>query len=153
MALDEMELRKNNLEHQETLEVAPDFGVENEAGQGIETEQKAAPESETIAPVGTPAPVSAPQPIAKDPVVATVESILTENLGDLYLSLPADEQQKFKAKGEETSKKIVELLRSAKATFKKIFNLIFDWLKTIPGINKFFTEQEAKIKADKIMKI
>jgi len=153
MALDEMELRKNNLEHQETPEVAPDFGVESEVEQGIETEPQAAPEREAIAPMAAPSPTYAPQPIAKDPVVATVESILTENLGDLYLSLPPDEQQKFKAKGEETTKKIVELLRSAKATFKKIFNLIFDWLKTIPGINKFFTEQEAKIKADKIMKI
>jgi len=26
-----------------------------------------------------------------------------------------------------------------------------DWLKILPGVNKFFLEQEAKIKTDKIL--
>jgi hypothetical protein len=34
---------------------------------------------------------------------------------------------------------------------KKILALIRDWLKLIPGVNRFFLEQEAKIKTDKIL--
>jgi hypothetical protein len=34
---------------------------------------------------------------------------------------------------------------------KKIFVLIRAWLKIIPGVNRFFLEQEAKIKTDKIL--
>ena len=34
---------------------------------------------------------------------------------------------------------------------KKIFQLILEWLKLLPGINRFFLEQEAKIKTDRII--
>ncbi|MDD5289678.1 MAG: hypothetical protein PHT40_00580 [Patescibacteria group bacterium] len=153
MSIDEMELIKK-VEYEAPPEAAPDFGVESETGKGLENKPEVMPEQEAPgAFAGIPVPLSAPQPTAKDPVVASVENILEENLADLYINLSPQEQARFKAKGEETTKKIVELLRSAKATFKKIFNLIFGWLKIIPGINKFFMEQEAKIKADKIIKL
>ena len=35
----------------------------------------------------------------------------------------------------------------------KIIDVIKKWLSIIPGINKFFLEQEAKIKTDKIMEL
>jgi hypothetical protein len=152
MSIDSPELIKKT-EQEASPETAPDLGVESESGQSRENESLITPEQEANNPVTEPAPVSAPSPVAKDNVTVAVETILTENLGDLYLSLPPNEQQKFKNKGEETTKKIVELLRSAKATFKKIFQLILGWLRIIPGMNKFFMEQEAKIKADKIMKL
>jgi len=65
----------------------------------------------------------------------------------------ASEQKAFKLKGEETVTKINELLSHTKVKVNKIIALIRDWLKLIPGINKFFLEQETKIKADKIIKI
>ena len=36
---------------------------------------------------------------------------------------------------------------------KKIFELLLQWLKLLPGVNKFFLEQEAKIKVDQIMSL
>ena len=42
-------------------------------------------------------------------------------------------------------------MQQTKIQVKKIFILIISWLKIIPGVNKFFLEQEAKIKADRIL--
>ena len=61
--------------------------------------------------------------------------------------------QEFKIKGEETAGKIRELLKSTHIKVKKIFRLIYEWLRLLPGVNKFFLEQEAKIKTDNIVLI
>jgi hypothetical protein len=63
------------------------------------------------------------------------------------------EQANFKKVGEETVVKINKLLLETKVKVNKIVALIRKWLKLIPGVNKFFLEQEVKIKADKIMRI
>ncbi|HZJ41757.1 MAG TPA: hypothetical protein VFD51_01950 [Patescibacteria group bacterium] len=55
--------------------------------------------------------------------------------------------------GEDTTAKINLLLNKTKIKVDKIISLIKKWLKIIPGINHFFLEQEAKIKADKIINI
>jgi len=82
-----------------------------------------------------------------------VEGILEEDLDEIYLKLNPNKQREFKEKGEETALKINQLLDRAKVKAKKIINLIKNWLSLIPGVNKFFLEQEVKIKADKILKI
>jgi len=82
-----------------------------------------------------------------------VEDTLSQGLENIYLDMDANTQIKFRQKGEETSQKIAGLLQKGKATLKKVLSLIVDWLKIIPGINRHFLEQEAKIKADQIMKI
>ena len=43
------------------------------------------------------------------------------------------------------------MIETGKAVGRKILKLIRSWLKLIPGVNKFFLEQEAKIKTDKIV--
>lgn len=82
-----------------------------------------------------------------------IESILANGLADLYIKMPADKQQEFKLAGEQTARKINSLLDQAKVKIKEIVGLIRKWLLIIPGVNKFFLEQEAKIKADEIMNI
>lgn len=82
-----------------------------------------------------------------------IDNILAEGLNEIFLKMKPDEQKIFKQKGEETVTKINELLNKTKLKVKKIIELIKRWLRLIPGINKFFLEQEAKIKADKIMKM
>jgi hypothetical protein len=69
----------------------------------------------------------------------------------MFLKLPPDQQAAFKKVGEETAEKIKGMMDSGKLKAKKVVDLIKDWLKMIPGVNKFFLEQEAKIKTDKIM--
>lgn len=82
-----------------------------------------------------------------------IDKILAEGLNDIFLNLPKDKQKEFQEKGEETVKKISLLLREAKVKVSKIVELIKNWLKLIPGVNKFFLEQETKLKVDKIIKI
>jgi len=85
--------------------------------------------------------------------LAAIDKILADGLEDIFINLPPDKQQKFKTSGEETVKKINSLLEGAKVKAKKIVDLIRRWLATLPGINRFFLEQEAKIKTDRIMRL
>lgn len=84
---------------------------------------------------------------------AAIDRILSEGLNEVFIGMDAKTQHEFKQKGEETVVKINLLLGQAKVKVNKIIDLIRAWLKIIPGINKFFLEQETKIKADKILKI
>lgn len=87
----------------------------------------------------------------KSPSLLMVEVILSEHLESLYETLAANKKEDFKRKGEEAATAIDALVCSFKAKAKAIINLIKEWLSVIPGINKFFLEQEAKIKTQKIM--
>ena len=104
-------------------------------------------------PRGVPPPVPTRPAMAppKEPELVKIENILEENLKEVYASLPADIKPKFKAKGEETATKIRELMEKTKVKARKILKLIKAWLKLIPGVNKFFLEQEAAIKTQKLM--
>lgn len=93
----------------------------------------------------------APPGVEKDALYSEVEQILSEDLGDVYKSMAPGDQLRFKIKGEETAQTIHTLIQSAGATARKVLGLILTWLKMIPGVNKFFLEQESKIKTDEIM--
>ncbi len=90
-------------------------------------------------------------PQTKDPVTIKIEHILEEGLNDAYQELTPVQKQEFKIKGEETAWKIRNLLKDSHIKIKQIFRLLVEWLKMLPGINRFFLEQEAKIKADRII--
>lgn len=81
-----------------------------------------------------------------------VEEILATGLADVFQSMSPREQEKFKVKGEETAKTIVTLIQKLKLTARKALHLISDWLKTISGVNKYFIEQETKIKTEEVMR-
>lgn len=99
-----------------------------------------------------PAPAVPAAPV-KSPVLEKIEDVLEEDLQDIYFQMPSEKQAEFAKKGEETALKIEVLLRQVKVKVNKILQLIIKWLKLIPGINRYFLEQEAKIKTDKILKI
>ncbi|PIR12842.1 hypothetical protein COV49_03955 [Candidatus Falkowbacteria bacterium CG11_big_fil_rev_8_21_14_0_20_39_10] len=82
-----------------------------------------------------------------------IEKVLAQDLEEAYLNMPPAKQKEFKVKGEKTAQKINALLDKTKVKAKKIISLIKKWLSLIPGINKFFLEQETKIKVDEIMKM
>lgn len=90
-------------------------------------------------------------PVMSDPLTQKIEKILEENVSDAYSRLSPIAQQEFKLKGEIASQKISELLKTTHIKVKKIFQLVLEWLKLLPGINRFFLEQEAKIKTDQII--
>ncbi len=80
-----------------------------------------------------------------------IENVLADGLDDLYLKMDQPSQERFKKAGEETGRAIDNLIASGRCTAKKVVEIIKKWLSLIPGINRFFLEQEAKIKTDKIM--
>jgi hypothetical protein len=90
-------------------------------------------------------------PIVKDKITLAIEKILEDDLADAYKELSPLQKQQFKIKGEKTAWEIRRLLKATHIKIKKILRLIFDWLRLLPGINRFFLEQEAKIKTDKIV--
>lgn len=112
---------------------------------------------------GENAPAEAIKPPAVSPAVSLmapiagrqkeIENVLSQGIEDIYLSLTPEKRREFKKAGEETAKKISRLLAKAKINIREIIKLIIKWLSLIPGVNKYFLEQEAKIKADEIMKM
>lgn len=85
--------------------------------------------------------------------VKDIENVLARDLEDEFVKMSPEDQKEFKEKGEETAAKINILLEKAKANVGKIVKLIRKWLAMIPGVNKFFLEKEAKIKADEIIRL
>lgn len=138
------------------VEVVPEVEPAREA-EPVEAPVEAAPEEQPAPQEAPPPPapvaVAPVAPAAKDPTTAQIEELLAEDLTDEFLNMSPEKQQEFKQKGEETAGKIREILEQAKVNARKIFDLIRDWLKLIPGVNKFFLEQEAKIKTDKILRL
>ena len=98
------------------------------------------------------APV-AQKPVEKDETLIRVEKIMEKDLGSFYTTMPPAAQALFKKKGEEAANEISAMIRNFKVKVGKVLKLLRDWLHTIPGVNRFFLEQEAKIKTDNIMEM
>ncbi|MCX6745484.1 MAG: hypothetical protein NTX00_00525 [Candidatus Parcubacteria bacterium] len=90
---------------------------------------------------------------AKSPALEKIENVLSEDLEEIYFQLPPEKKAEFKARGEEAAGKLAILLSAVKIKVKKVLELIRNWLKLIPGVNKFFLEQEVKIKTDKLLEL
>jgi len=102
---------------------------------------------------GVPATAAAAPAVPKDEVTLEVEKIMEQGLGAYYAKLPPQAKEKFKTKGEQTAHELSGMVRNFKVKFKQALAMIRDWLLCIPGINKFFLEQEAKIKVDRIIEL
>lgn len=130
--------------------------VQREAVPEVQPERPAEAEEEAARRRYAPPPPAqepAKQPVVKSEEFVEIENILSENLDELYLQMTPQQQMAFKQKGEETSNKVQILLNEAKIKVKEILNLIKDWLRLLPGVNKFFIEQEAKIKTDRLLNL
>jgi hypothetical protein len=99
---------------------------------------------------------SAPMPLpvsAAEQQLQQIESVLAEGLHDVFVSLPPAEQQKFKVAGEQAAREVSGLLAQVKVKVDAIIAVLKRWLGTLPGVNTFFVEQEAKIKAEKLVRL
>ncbi len=109
------------------------------------------------APVSKPAhPPQTSTPQQKKKIVKSeerkeIEEILAEDLEEVYISLPASARVKFRIEGEKAAAKIEILLKNTKLAIMDVIKVIREWLLALPGVNRFFVEQEAKIKADKLI--
>lgn len=133
--------------------VLPEKKVEIEKPLMREAEKAPPAETEAEKPIVTTvvAPVTARPP--KSETLVKIEKILEEDLEEFYFSMPPKQQRIFKEKGEETASKIERMVETGRAVGRKILHLIRAWLKLIPGVSRFFLEQEAKIKTDKVISV
>lgn len=152
---DPQEMLKTPVEHEVSSVEADETAWEQSAEHRddiLEAEER--PELEALQEAPSASVGAAPAAVAgKDEVIIEVERILEEGLGPYYASLPEEARPVFKQKGEEVAKEVSEMVRTFKFRVARTLQLITDWLKTIPGVNRFFLEQEAKIKTDRIMEL
>ncbi|MBI5134892.1 hypothetical protein HZA86_01495 [Candidatus Uhrbacteria bacterium] len=134
--------------------VAPgEAQVEQQEGSGGGTAETPAP-----SPVGLPAhptaqPQSAPLPAGAAEELQQIEAILSEGLEQDFSALPPPIQVAFRKEGERIAAAIQVLLEHSRAVARQIAELIRKWLGMIPGANRFFLEQEAKIKTDQLLEL
>ncbi len=149
----------NPVEQPEDLPVAENApqAEQGEAETTVEEPREAAPAISSTEQNPTPAqrrprrttgPIISP---VRDELVARIEKIMEDGVGDAFQRLSPIAKQELKIKGEQTAIKIRELLKATHLKVKKIFQLILEWMKLLPGVNRFFLEQEAKIKTDRII--
>jgi len=137
-----------------TPEVAREAEVRPEQKPEQKTEVASEKYTEAAIPVITktaPVQTASRDRSAKSPELLEIEAIMSEGLDKAYMSMSTEKRQEFRRTGEQTAKNIQNLLTTGKATVQKIRALLIKWLKMLPGINKFFLEQEAKIKADRMI--
>lgn len=133
--------------------------AEKAEGQVVEkssvSEEKPAEKPGEAAPAASISPAAlkaAPVPIVKkSETLEKIEDILEEDLADAYQEMPPEVKKQFRETGEQTAVEIEGMMYKVKVHSKKIFNLLFGWLKIIPKVNKFFLKQEAKLKTDEIL--
>ncbi|MDD5043226.1 MAG: hypothetical protein PHD51_00980 [Patescibacteria group bacterium] len=136
------EFPKKEVVKENAPEKAPEFLPQEKEEEGEKREGK------VEIPSGAPVTPTTPY---KSPTFLEIENILSEDLDEVYFSLPPEKRKQFKERGEETASRIEKMIKAVRINAHKILNLIKKWLKIIPGVNQFFLEQEAKIKADKIL--
>ncbi len=137
-----------------TSEAGPKPEAEKRAEQAKEAAAEKEEEGKVEEKVTLTPPIGGEEAVLpKDPMVEKIEKILEEDLEQVYLLMTPEQQKIFKDKGEETASKIRILVQRVKIRVKEILSIIREWLATIPGVNKFFIEQEAKIKTDKILEM
>lgn len=125
----------------------------NEQKDAFLEQAEAAPTSSVQTASATDPQAVTAQAIAKDEVTVQLEKILEDGLGEYVAAMPEEARVRFLYKGQETANAITAMVRSLHIQAKKVVELIRSWLLTIPGVNKFFLEQEAKIKTDKVLEL
>ncbi len=133
--------------------------------RAAETIEVRSPERRPAAPLEAPSADVSPLPVAPPsgptalpsrpltPLQQEIENVLAEGLAELYRSLEPRAQAEFRAQGEATARELSSLIQRVKFTLSEVLKLIRQWLASVPGISRYFVEQTAKIKADKILKL
>jgi hypothetical protein len=131
-------------------EAAKEMAAEAEKDTFLETAEEGAPTTSATS-AQTDGSNVAEEPLEKDEITLEVERILEDGLGEYIPDMPGEAREKFIKKGGEVAGQVSIMVRSLNVQVKRVVDLIKDWLLTIPGVNRYFIEQEAKIKTDRIV--
>lgn len=134
-------------------ERTPESAVERARDTGAESKSSAPASQVKVIPPRVLEPEPLPVVSTKDPLFMEVEHVLEDGLMPYYQAMNPKNQQIFQKRGEELTKTLTEMVGSAHLQLRKVVELIRRWLMLIPGVNRFFLEQEAKIRADRIATI
>ncbi|OIO52237.1 hypothetical protein COY93_04395 [Candidatus Uhrbacteria bacterium CG_4_10_14_0_8_um_filter_58_22] len=138
----------------------PESGLELEpTAEGAAAESEPAEESadesvgqlpavQTVAPAVIPAADR-----SRDMLLIEVEEKLEDNLWDAYRAMTPDLRLKFKMEGERIAQVVREGIATGRVVAHNILTMIVEWLGMIPGVNRWFLIQEAKIKTDALIKL
>lgn len=132
--------------------------AEREARQEMAAEKKSeaflepAPTT-VVAPQAGQATQAPAQEAVKDEVTIEVEKILEYGLGDYIPDMPEEARERFLKKGGEVAAQLSVMVRTLNVQVSLVVGLIKEWLLTIPGVNRYYIEQEAKIKTDQIVEL
>ncbi|MFA6430021.1 MAG: hypothetical protein WCV84_06045 [Patescibacteria group bacterium] len=101
--------------------------------------------------------------VMEDPLHDQVVKILVEDLGQLgeeYKELAENGSQgkkqqleRFVEASRQLAARLVREIRAGKLQERGAHEEIHKWLSTIPGVNKYFLMQMAKIKTDKLLQL
>ena len=83
-------------------------------------------------------------PQVKDQLTVDIEKIMEEDLKDAFKELDIIQKEEFKIKGEDTALKIRAAMRQAKIKVKTIIRLLVQWLKMLPGVNRFLLSRKRR---------
>lgn len=86
-----------------------------------------------------------------DEVLRAVEQTLETGLGDMVNRLPDVAKERFTAKGKEIAMQLTKSVYAGIPQSRVVVELVKAWLLTLPSVNKYFLEQEAKIRTDAII--
>lgn len=137
---------------QDVFESAPQPEQVAEQTPATQVANETAPEPQPQVVAAAPEPVSAERAtIQHDEVYDEVAKIVDEGLEHVTEHMDQASKERFEKKGEETKTLIAGLVRGFHVKASTVLELLKAWLLTIPGVNKFFLEQEVKIKTDKII--
>ncbi len=82
-----------------------------------------------------------------------IEEILEADLAEAFSQMPPAVQADFKETGETVIREILKFLPRPEKKSGKINDMIANWLKKIPKVNRFFVIQEAKNKTEAILAV
>ncbi len=138
----------------ESAPITPEARLESESVQtaNVASVVIASPEAAQEAQL-TASPTATAIAVPPDKVAEEVDAILKENLDEAITAMPEEAKQRFWQKGKELSVILADMVRRYKVEVKHVLTLLKNWLTSIPGVNRFFLEQEAKIKTDRILEL
>ncbi|OJI06329.1 hypothetical protein BK004_04150 [bacterium CG10_46_32] len=126
---------------------------EQEARTGRSKEKPQASQLPSVSQHIRPLTERVPTPATKSERLIDIEKIMSEGLGEIFVSLPPEVKATVKYEGELAAHKIEMLIERSASIGKTVLSILRAWLSKIPGVNKFFLEQESKRKTDKIIAI
>ncbi|MCK9361609.1 hypothetical protein M0Q28_05325 [Patescibacteria group bacterium] len=119
----------------------------------LEQAQEPAPTTTVVPGANQQAAAQIAEETPKDEITVEVEKILEYGLGDYIPDMPEEARQRFLKKGGEVAAQLSTMVHTLNVQVTLVVTLIKEWLLTIPGVNRYYIEQESKIKTDQIVEL